>query len=79
MRYERYLRENLGNVGNTPWKAMKFMRTMIYDAQSIGGIIHCNPFQTKEYKMPSYIQPEKDGLYIHELDRIEKLLTESIL
>jgi integrase/recombinase XerD len=77
MKYERYLRETLGNDGNTPWKAMKFLRTMIYDAQSIGGIVHCNPFQTKEYKMPAYKQPEKDGLHLEELDRIEKLLSES--
>jgi integrase/recombinase XerD len=77
LRYERHLREELGNEGNTPWKAMKFIRTMIYDAQSIGGIVHTNPFQTKEYKMPKYIQPEKDGLYIEELDRIEKILSET--
>lgn len=75
-RYEKYVRETLGNEGNTPWKALKFIRTMLYDAQiTIGRHIH-NPFQLKEYKMPPYIDPEKDGLYLHELDRLEKLLDE---
>jgi integrase len=76
-RYEKYLRETLKQTGNTPWKAMKFMRTMIYDAEKIGGIVHKNPFKLKEYKMPKYIQPEKDGLYTQELDLVEKILNES--
>jgi integrase/recombinase XerD len=77
MRYERHLRENRKNVGNTPWKAMKFIRTMIYDAESIGGLVAQNPFKTGEYKMPRYIQPEKDGLHIDEIVRIEKILSET--
>jgi integrase len=76
MNYERYLRDTLGNEGNTPWKAMKFIRTMIYDAETIGGIVHQNPFRKKEYKMPVYVQPEKDGLYIEELGRLEDILQE---
>lgn len=78
-RYENYLRETLGNEGNTPWKAMKFIRSMLYDAQEIFGQnqIH-NPFLAKEYKMPKYVQPEKDGLTIAEVDRIEELLTQNI-
>ena len=77
-RYENYLRNTLHNKGNTPWKAMKFVRTMLYDAQSVLGKrqIH-NPFEEDEYKMPVYIEPEKDGLTIEEIDRIEKLLTQN--
>lgn len=73
-KYHNYLTDDLGQEGNTPWKAMKFIRTMLYDAQSVGGIVQKNPYQTKEYKMPRYEQPEKDGLYLHELDKLEELL-----
>jgi integrase/recombinase XerD len=76
IKYERYLREDLGNQGNTPWKAMKFIRTMLYDAQNVLGNHIQNPYKDKTYKMPKYINPEKDGLYIHELEQLEKLLTE---
>jgi integrase len=76
-RYERYLRNDLGNQGNTPWKSLKFIRTMLYDAQRIGGIVSHNPFEKKEFKMPAKVASNKDGLYIHEMDQIEKLLDEA--
>jgi integrase/recombinase XerD len=75
-KYERYLREELKNEGNTPWKSIKFVRTMLYDAQKVLGMHLNNPFRTGEYKMPRYKNPEKDGLYLHELDQLEKLLHE---
>lgn len=74
--YHRYLRDVLKQQGNTPWKAMKFMRTMLYDAEQVGGIVQKNPFKTKEFKMPKYVQSEKDGLYTHELALVEKILEE---
>lgn len=70
MKYNKYMVEVLHNKGNTPWKAFKFIRTMLYDAKELAPY---NPFQSGEFKMPKYIQPEKDGLYLEELDRIEKL------
>lgn len=76
-RYEKYVREVLKNEGNTPWKAMKFIRTMLYDAQRIIGKHIHNPYEAKEYKMPPYIDPEKDGLYLAEIDQLEKLLEET--
>jgi integrase/recombinase XerD len=76
MGYERHVREVLKNKGNTPWKAMKFVRTMLYDAQDVLGKHLPNPFEDGSYKMPDYIDPDKDGLYVEELDRIEKLLLE---
>jgi integrase len=75
-KYEKYVREVLGNQGNTPWKAMKFIRTMLYDAQTIIGRHIHNPFEEKTYKMPPYTDPKKDGLYLEELARIEKILVE---
>jgi integrase/recombinase XerD len=79
IRYENYMREVLGNNGNTVWRSMKFIRTMLYDAQDTLGKqqIH-NPFDEKEYTIPSYTDPEKDGLTIEELDKIEELLTQPV-
>jgi integrase/recombinase XerD len=77
-RYENHLRHTLKHEGNTVWKCMKFIRTMLYDAGSVLGAQVQNPFQTREYKMPPYVDPDKDGLTIQELDRLEALLTKDI-
>lgn len=77
-RYENYVRIDLGLKGNTPWKCMKFVRTMIYDAQKVLGRHLPNPFETKEYKMPPYIDPNKDGLTLKEVDELEKLIKKDI-
>jgi integrase/recombinase XerD len=77
-RYEGYLRDTLKHEDNTVWKSMKFVRTMLYDAQSVLGKQIHNPFQLREYKMPPYKNPEKDGLTLDEVDRLEKLLKKPI-
>jgi integrase/recombinase XerD len=74
MNYQNYMKVRLKNKTNTIWKSMKFMRTMLYDAQKILGDHINNPFEKMSFQMPEYINPEKDGLYIEEIDRIEKLL-----
>lgn len=73
-KYEKWLYEHFH--GNTPWKSLKFVRRMLYGAGK--GIVHHNPFEYEEYKMPKYIQPLKDGLTIEELDKLEKLLTDPV-
>lgn len=73
-KYENWLRAKY--TGNTPWKALKFIRTMLYAAGK--GIVHNNPFEAEEFRMPSYIQPLKDGLTIEELNRLEDLLKKDI-
>jgi integrase/recombinase XerD len=77
-RYETYLREKMRYEDNTVWKKFKFLRTMLYDAQSVLGKQIHNPFQAREYKMPVYKQPEKDGLTLSEIDRLEALLKKDI-
>lgn len=77
LKFESYLRDTLKNADNTVWKTMKFLRTMLYDAQSTLGKIH-NPFEVGEYKMPKYTDPSKDGLTIEETDMLEELLTKDI-
>lgn len=62
-----------GNAENTVWKEFKFLRTMFNDAKDI---THGkNPVSEfiKANKL-KYENPEKDGLYIHECNDIEKLL-----
>jgi integrase len=74
IKYENWLNQHYN--GNTPWKSLKFVRKMLYAAGS--GIVHNNPFKEGEYQLPQYVDPEKDGLYIEELDRIEKLFDQPI-
>lgn len=69
-KYHKWLKQHY--KGNTPWKALKFVRTLLYAAGP--GIVAHNPFEHKEFKMPAYVQPVKDGLTIEELDRLEKIL-----
>lgn len=78
IKYENYLRSVLKLKGNTPWKCMKFVRSMLYDAQRILGRHIQNPFETEEYKIPKYEDPDKDGLTIAEVDELEKLLKKDI-
>jgi integrase len=77
-KYEGYLRHTLKHEANTVWRSMKFIRTMLYDAQSVLGKQINNPFQSREYKMPLYRDPNKDGLTLEEVDRLEKLLKKPI-
>jgi integrase/recombinase XerD len=77
-KFETYLHEVQKYEDNTVWKKFKFLRTMIYDAQSVLGKQIHNPFQAREYKMPVYQHPEKDGLTLSEIDALEALLKKDI-
>lgn len=77
-KYETYLRDKMKYESTTVWKKFKFLRTMIYDAQSVLGKQIHNPFQAREYKMPPYKNPNKDGLTVAELDVLEDLLKKDI-
>lgn len=74
-RYHNYMIYDLGNKGNTPWKGLKFIRTMLYDA---AGLAPQNPFKDRSFKMPRYQETHKDGLYISECDQIEKLFDQEV-
>lgn len=74
-RYQNYMVHDLGNTGNTPWKSLKFLRTMLYDA---GGLAPGNPFKNKTFRMPAYQPTYKEGLYIYECDKLEEIFNEPV-
>lgn len=69
--YRNYMRDELANDGNTIWKSLKFINTMINKAMAIGGIIEESPFQN--FDRGKYIQKPRTYLEIEDLEKMERL------
>lgn len=67
--YEDYCKKELGNCHNTIWRHMKFIRGMLNEAVKEGLY---DKKLIADYKMPKYVDPEREYLVLSEVDKIEQ-------
>lgn len=72
--FEDYCANVLGNIPNTVWGHLKFVKAMLREAAREGLL---DGKLLLEYKMPKYVDPERDFLVLDEVDKIEAYRNET--
>jgi integrase/recombinase XerD len=72
--FEDYCANVLGNSVNTVWGHLKFVKAMLREAAKEGLL---DSKLLLEYKMPKYVDPERDFLILEEVDKIEAFRNET--